>query len=257
MPICDGAPLGAPCWIDLTSSDLERAQDFYGTVFGWTFESQGPAFGGYITASKDGRQIAGMLANVRQWPFPDGWSTYFHVADVGATLSALPGAGGTIRFGRMQLPAKGVMAAVTDPSGAAFRLWQPLEAAGFEMVGEAGAPVWHQLTTRDYRAVINFYREVFGWHTEQVADSDEFRYFTAWFDDQPLLGIKDGDKSLADGSTAQWSTFFGAEDLDKTLQDITDAGGTVLQPIEETPYGRLATATDPTGVTFNLSSLHS
>ena len=42
MPICDGAPLGAPCWIDLTSSDLERAQDFYGTVFGWTFESQGP-----------------------------------------------------------------------------------------------------------------------------------------------------------------------------------------------------------------------
>jgi uncharacterized protein len=90
-----------------------------------------------------------------------------------------------------------------------------------------------------------------------VVDSDEFRYLTAWFDDQPLLGVKDGEKSLADGGTAQWSTFFGAEDLDKTLQDITDAGGTVLQPIEETPYGRLATASDPTGVTFNLSSLHS
>ena len=40
------------CWMDLTSSDLERAQDFYGTVFGWTFESQGPAVGRYITASK-------------------------------------------------------------------------------------------------------------------------------------------------------------------------------------------------------------
>ena len=42
-----------------------------------------------------------------------------------------------------------------------------------------------------------------------------------------------------------------------TLQTITDNGGTVLQPAEDTPYGRLAAATDPTGVTFNLSSLRS
>ncbi|MGH3557765.1 MAG: VOC family protein, partial [Mycobacterium sp.] len=39
MAIRNSAPLGAPTWIDLTSSDLDRAQDFYGTVFGWTFET--------------------------------------------------------------------------------------------------------------------------------------------------------------------------------------------------------------------------
>ena len=43
MPIRDSVPLGAPCWIDLTSSDLGRAQEFYGAVFGWTFEDKGPA----------------------------------------------------------------------------------------------------------------------------------------------------------------------------------------------------------------------
>jgi uncharacterized protein len=42
VPIRDDAPLGAPCWIDLTTSDVDRAQDFYGMVFGWTFESAGP-----------------------------------------------------------------------------------------------------------------------------------------------------------------------------------------------------------------------
>jgi predicted enzyme related to lactoylglutathione lyase len=257
VPVCDGAPLGAPCWIDLTSSDLERAQDFYRTVFGWTFESQGPSVGGYITASKDGRQVAGMLANVRQWPFPDGWSTYFHTADVDATLSAVIGAGAKVRLGRMQLPSRGVMAAATDPSGAAFRLWQPLEAAGFEAVSEPGAPVWHQLTTADERQALDFYRQVFGWQSETVASAGEFSYTTALFDGEPLLGIKCDEKSPPTRDMSYWSTFFGADDLDHTLQVIAAAGGTLLQPVKDTPHGRLATASDPTGVTFHLASLRS
>ena len=48
--------------------------------------------------------------------------------------------------------------------------------SGFEVVGEAGAPVWHQLTTRDYGRALDFYREVFGWQTQTVSDTDEFRY---------------------------------------------------------------------------------
>jgi len=31
--------------------------------------------------------------------------------------------------------------------------------------------------------------------------------------------------------------------------------GAVVQEAEDTPYGRLAAATDPTGAAFNLSSL--
>ena len=52
----------------------------------------------------------------------------------------------------MEVPAKGYMSLATDPSGAFFGLWQPLEHHGFEVIGEAGSPVWHQLTSRDYRA---------------------------------------------------------------------------------------------------------
>ncbi|BCO34566.1 hypothetical protein MHEC_09990 [Mycobacterium heckeshornense] len=32
-----------------------------------------------------------------------------------------------------------------------------------------------------------------------------------------------------------WSIFFGAEDVDKTLQTITDNGGAVLRAAEDTP----------------------
>ncbi|MDT5225722.1 MAG: uncharacterized protein QOG19_3129 [Mycobacterium sp.] len=255
MPTRHGAPLGAPCWIDLTTSDVDRAQDFYGTVFGWTFESAGPDFGGYINAAKDGQPVAGLMANNPDWQTPDNWATYFHTADINATVSAITAAGGSGCLEPMEIPTKGYMAIATDPSGAAFGLWQPLEHHGFEVIGEAGAPVWHQLTTRGYQAAVDFYREVLGWRTEQVGDTDEFRYTTAWFGEQQLLGVMDGTGFLAEDVPSQWNTFFGAEDVDKTLQVIADNGGAVVRDAEDTPYGRLAAATDPTGVPFNLSSL--
>lgn len=255
MPIRHSAPLGAPTWIDLMSSDLEKAQDFYGTVFGWTFESAGPDYGGYINAAKDGHPVAGLMASKPQQQLPDAWTTYFHTGDINATVSALTEAGGSLYIAPMEVPAKGFMSMATDPTGAFFCLWQPLEHRGFELIGEAGAPVWHQLTTRDFSAAVEFYRQVLGWRTESVSDSDEFRYTTAWFDDQQLLGVMDGAVMLPADVPSHWTIFFGAEDVDKTLQVITDNGGAVLRDAEDTPYGRLAAASDPTGAVFNLASL--
>ncbi|MGH9004642.1 MAG: VOC family protein, partial [Acidimicrobiia bacterium] len=34
MPTRDSAPLGAPCWIDLFTSDTEKAKTFYGELLG-------------------------------------------------------------------------------------------------------------------------------------------------------------------------------------------------------------------------------
>lgn len=195
------------------------------------------------------------MAGNPEWQSPDRWTIYFYTADINVTASALTAAGGSIGIEPMEVRSKGFMSMATDPSGAAFGLWQPLEHRGFEVVGEAGTPVWHQLTTRDYRAAVEFYREVFGWRTEPVSDTNEFRYTTAWFGDQQLLGVMDGAKVLPEGVPSQWTTFFGAEDVDKTLQVISDNGGAVVRPAEDTPYGRLAAAADPTGAGFNLSSL--
>ena len=203
MPIRDGAPLGAPTWIDLLTSDLDRAKDFYGTVFGWTFESAGPEYGGYVTASKDGRPVAGLMGNDPQFRTPDGWTTYLHTADIKATLAAATAAGGAPCSEPMEIKDKGHMATLTDPTGAFFGLWQPNGHNGFEVVNEAGAPVYFQLTTRDYGKALEFYREVFGWQTETVSDTDEFRYSTAIFDDDALLGVMDGTRDLGRGCAVE------------------------------------------------------
>ena len=116
------------------------------------------------------------MFNDPQWNSPDGWTTYFHTADIKATLATATAAGGASCVEPMEVKDKGWMAMFTDPAGAFFGLWQPIGHQGFEVVGEAGAPVWHQLTTRDYGKALDFYREVFGWQTETVSDTDEFRY---------------------------------------------------------------------------------
>ena len=254
MPIRDSAPLGAPCWIDLTTSDVARAQEFYGTVFGWTFESAGPEYHGYVNAAKDGHPVAGIMANRPEAESPDHWATYFHTAEIDTTLAAVTKAGGSVCMA-MEVPAKGHMAVATDPAGAEFGLWQPLGHRGFELIGAAGAPVWHQLTTRGYAAALDFYRDVLGWQTESVSDTDEFRYSTAQFGEEQLLGVMDGAAILPQDIPSNWVIFFGAEDVDKTLRMIADNGGTVVRDAEDTPYGRLAAAGDPMGAVFNLSSL--
>jgi predicted enzyme related to lactoylglutathione lyase len=254
MPVRTLAPLGAPIWIDLATSDLDRARDFYGTVFGWTFDAAGPEYGGYVTALLDGRPVAGLMANDPQWNAPDGWTTYLHTADVDATVATAAAAGGTSCGPTMDVPDKGRMAMLADSAGALFGLWQPTGHRGYEVVGERGAPVYHQLTTRDYGAALTFYREVFGWATDTVADSDEFRYSTATFEGEALVGVMDGGNIPGDWAS-HWSFFLGADDVDKTVQLVTDNGGGVLRGAEDTPYGRLAAVTDPTGAAFNLSSL--
>ena len=110
MPTRHGAPLGAPTWIDLSSSDTDRAKDFYGTVFGWTFESAGPGYGGYINAFKDGQPVAGLMFNDPQWNSPDGWTTYLHTADITATVAAATAAGGVSCVEPMEVKDKGRMA---------------------------------------------------------------------------------------------------------------------------------------------------
>ena len=36
MPVHDLSPVGAPCWIDLFTSDTDGARAFYAELFGWT-----------------------------------------------------------------------------------------------------------------------------------------------------------------------------------------------------------------------------
>ncbi|MGH3567130.1 MAG: VOC family protein [Pseudonocardia sp.] len=255
MPTRDSAPLGAPCWIDLFSSDPARAEAFYGQIFGWAAEHTGEEFGGYVNFRKDGSIVAGMMRNDGTTGYPDGWTTYLATPDVQATAEAAVAAGGQVFMAPMQVLHLGSMAVLADVGGAAVGIWQPGAHTGFDLVGEAGAPVWHELYTHEYAAVVDFYRTVFGWDTAVLSDTDEFRYTTMEADGGSHAGIMDSRAFLPDGVPSTWQVYLGAEDVDATLAQVEQLGGSVVQPAKDTPFGRVAQAADPTGAVFKVSSL--
>ena len=77
MTTRDDAPLGAPCWLDLLSSEIDRSRAFYDELFGWASEAGGEEYGGYVSFTKDGVDIAGGMANnAGRAPLTPGPSTW-------------------------------------------------------------------------------------------------------------------------------------------------------------------------------------
>lgn len=255
MPIRESAPLGAPCWIDLLSSDPDRAEEFYGRLFGWTALHIGPEFGNYVNFRKGDAVVAGMMRNDGATGAPDAWTVYLASADAKATAEAAVAEGGQVLLEPHAVADLGSFAVLSDPGGAVVGLWQPGTFPGTGVVGEAGAPVWHELHTREYARVVDFYRTVLGWDTAVLGDTDEFRYTTMESGGTSHAGVMDGRAFLPEGVPSTWQVYLGAEDVDATLAEVERLGGSVRQPAEDTPWGRLAQAADPTGAVFKLSSL--
>ena len=252
MPTRDNAPIGAPCWVDLMTSDTERARGFYGRLFGWEADEPNDEFGGYFNFTKDGVLVAGCMANQADSGMPDVWSIYLATDDAEKSAAATTTHGGQIYIPPMVIGDFGTMGFVGDCGGAGIGIWQPGEHQGFGVHAEPGTPSWFELHTRDYDAAVGFYRDVFHSDTQVVSDTPEFRY-TLMVDGECLLaGIMDASAFLPEGVPAHWSIYFGVDDVDAALATILDLGGSVDQAAEDTPYGRLATAADPTGTRFKL-----
>lgn len=243
--------VGAPCWIDLYSSDTDKAKEFYGGVFGWTAEEQPPEFGGYFIWRKDGKAVGGCMANDGQQGVPDMWTTYLTTDDVERTANDAAAKGGQVHMEPMKVAENGSFAMIVDPGGAGIGAWQPDQVSGFEIWNEPGAPRWFELHTREYDASVDFYRDVFGWNTNTYSDTPEFRYTTLRTGADDLAGIMDASQ-LSEGAAPGWTVYFGVEDTDAALERVVELGGKVTQAAKDTPWGRLAQAADPTGTAFKL-----
>ena len=244
--------VGAPCWIDLYSSDTAKATAFYSRLFGWTAEQPLEAFGGYFTFTKDGKHVGGCMHNDGEAGYPDGWGVHLMSDDVDAIATAAPKHGGTVEFEPMTVGENGRSTMLKDPGGASIGAWQPGTQKGFEVTGEPGTPAWFELHTRDYDTSVSFYRDVFGWDAHSVSDTDEFRYTTLGEGENQLAGIMDDTVLSGDADPAHWAVYFKVDDADAALEKIVELGGSVIRPAEDTPYGRLARAADPTGAQFRI-----
>lgn len=255
MPTRDRAPLGAPCWADLWTSDVEGSRRFYSELFGWEAGEPSPEFGGYFMFLREGVPVAGGMGPMADAPADDTWKVYLASQDTAKTLEQAEAAGAAVVMGTMPIADLGVQGLLVDPTGAPVGVWQPGTFPGFAATGEQGAPSWFELSTRDDARALAFYRLVFGWEpVEEIAG--EMRYTTLRGPEggEELAGIMDASGFLPEGAPSRWSIYWEVDDPEALMARARSLGGRVLRGVDDTPYGRLAALADPAGAQFKIRS---
>ena len=131
-------------------------------------------------------------------------------------------------------------------------MWQPGEMKGYGLAAEPGTPAWHELHTKDYGTAVKFYQDVFGWDTDVMSDTPDFRYTTLGAGDAAKAGIMDAAGYLPAEVPSNWQVYFAVADADAAIEKAVSMGARVIDGPEDSPFGRLATLADPTGAMFKI-----
>lgn len=107
--------------IELHTKDVDKSKFFYSQLFDWKMEG---IPGMDYTVIKVGEGTGG---GIMKNPMPennDSWLPYILVDDVSASTKKAKSLGATVEHDITEVPNMGWFSVLTDPTGAAFALWQ-------------------------------------------------------------------------------------------------------------------------------------
>jgi predicted enzyme related to lactoylglutathione lyase len=251
LPTRDGYREGVPSWVDLSTTDPERARAFYEALFGWDVEEAGTDSTPYWMAYQKGRPAAGMGPAQGEARF-SAWTTYFAVDAVDATVERIEAAGGQIVFAATDIMDSGRMALAADPTGAVFGVWQAGQHKGAGIVNEHGALNWNELLVDDAASALGFYEAVFG-HSSEETEGGSGPYYVLSAGDRPVAGVM---SKPAPEIPNSWGVYFAVDDAGVAVKTAVEHGGSVSYgPIDLPDVGTIAGLVDPTGGHFTVIQL--
>jgi uncharacterized protein len=247
-------PAGTPCWVDVSVDDVPKAIAFYQALFGWDIRVGGPEVGGYSIAHLDDRIVAAVSPKYGPPEAPSAWTTYLATDDVDATAARIKGAGGQLLAEPMDVMSEGRMAVAMDTVGAVFGLWQGGNTTGIGLADVPGTLSWNEHMSRDFHASKAFYQAVFGYEYQDMS-AEGFKYAMLMVDGHEVGGLGEYPEGTPQEMPAAWSVYFAVEDADAAVAKSAELGGTVVQPVRDSPYGRIGVVADNHGAVFSLIKL--
>jgi len=241
-------------WGDLVTSDVAAAADFYGKVFGWTFET----YGGdddrdtYTLALADGLPIGGLVFDQRamKGKTPSArWVGLISVTDVQASTAAVTAGGGTVVHAPVMLGERGETAVFKDPEGVLFGIVNSKNGDPADFAGDVNEWYWVDLWTADIEKAAAFYRAVVGYETVPIADDGPrtgLRLMSGGF---ARAGIM---QKQSKKSTPTWLPYIRVADVSASAEAARAAGGKVLLEPLAMSRATVAIIADPTGAPVGI-----
>jgi predicted enzyme related to lactoylglutathione lyase len=115
----DSMKHGAFGWMELMTTNMEGAKDFYSKLFGWEITDASTEGMPYMVVKINGDDTGGIMpmpADVAG--MPPMWSMYVTVDDIDATAKKVEQLGGKIMRPPSDIPNVGRFCVLSDPQGA-------------------------------------------------------------------------------------------------------------------------------------------
>jgi predicted enzyme related to lactoylglutathione lyase len=243
-------------WYDLNTSDVKAALSFYPALTGWGTEEWAEME--YTMWTVDGAPLGGVVQltpEQKAQGLPNHWMPYVEVRDVDQSATQAESLGGKIWFGPQDIPGTGRFAVLSDPQGAVFAVYKPLEPGyAFDGTRHVGRFVWHELLTSDMDAAFDFYRQMFQWEETNAFDMGPDVGLYRMFGQK---GGEYGGMFIGSGRMAEmppfWTCYVHVKDVEKAAALATKRGGQVVNGPMEVPGGDvIAVIMDPQGAAFAI-----
>ena len=249
---------GTFCWPELASTDQSSARKFYTALFGWQAQEFDMGNGAtYTTFLADGEAVGAlhqMQKDQLAQGIPPHWLSYVSVESADATAQRAVELGGKKLMEPFDVFDMGRMAAIQDPTGATFALWQPKSHIGVTRLGDVGALCWTELMTTDAAKAQAFYTGLFGWKAEAMPASN-MNYTILKNGGNSAGGMAQITPEMG-GMPSNWGVYYRVEDCDASVAKAIGLGAKVLMPAMDVPtVGRMATLADPQGAAFSVIRL--
>jgi predicted enzyme related to lactoylglutathione lyase len=245
---------GKMVWADLVTPNLAAAEKFYGTLFGWTFQSTRAGNSDYAVAMLDGRPIAGMLEKA----IPSGgrhqsaWLTFLAASDVDSVKKTALAHGAKLLAGDRSYPMRGQQCVLSDPEGAVFALLASSSGDPPDYLPVAGEWIWTSLHAKDAGAEAAFYQQLFSYDVFEAPSDDGLEHLILSSDNYARASANDLERDSAHRHS-HWLNFVRVNSAVETAAKVRALGGRVLvEPRPDRQGGMLAVVADPAGAPFGL-----
>jgi len=241
VPVADPATEvhypGKFVWNDLLTDNVPVAKDFYGRLFGWTFETTG----NYTVVKNNDRSIAGIAYIKRNddRPVVSRWLCTLSVEDVDKAAAMFLGEGGVVNEGPLELTNRGLGALVRDPHGAQLMI---LSANGGDPEDEEpalGSWLWHELWSNRPNESLAFYQKLAGYGFE--GDPEDYLILTK--EAQWRAGIRYVDNNELE---MRWVPVVRVANTQEISERASQLGGKIrVEPQPTGDGGSVALLSDP------------
>jgi predicted enzyme related to lactoylglutathione lyase len=244
-------------WADLVTSDVGRAAEFYGAVFGWTFETYGGEDDAdtYTLVLADGVPVGGLVFDdrpARAQAAAARWIGLMSVPDVGAAVQAAKAAGGQVAMPARVLGQRGETAALVDPEGALFGVVRSAGGDPGDFLGEVGEWLWIELWAAQPERMAGFYQAVGGYEPAAPASPDARLAFILGQGGRARAGIL---PRPAEVRNSAWLPYVRVADLPAAMERARAAGALAMAGPFTRGTATVAVMVDPLGAPIAMAEL--